>query len=89
MTEDQVIELFTDALGLAFMLAAPALVASLAVGLVIAILQAATQINEQTLSFAPKVAAVGLVLLALSPWMINNTTDFLNKIFEMMAVNTL
>ncbi|MDR1754153.1 MAG: flagellar biosynthesis protein FliQ [Eubacterium sp.] len=89
MTDTIVMELFNNAVYLSFKLAAPALVASLAVGLVIAILQAATQVHEQTLTFAPKVIIVGLVLLALGPWMINSCIDYINDIFELMATTTL
>ncbi len=89
MTDTMVMELFNDAVYLSFKLAAPALVASLAVGLIIAILQAATQVHEQTLTFAPKVIIVGLVLLALGPWMINSCIDYINGIFELMSTTAL
>lgn len=61
---------------LALKLVGPVLIAGLVVGVVIGILQAATQIQEQTLAFVPKLAVMILVLLALGPWMITILTDF-------------
>ena len=85
MTQDLVREIFTEAVWLAFRMGAPLLLVGMLVGLVIAILQAATQVHEQTLTFAPKVIIVALTLLALGPWMLNALMDFVNKIFELMA----
>ena len=78
-------EIFREAIMLAFKLALPVLLVAMIVGLVIAILQAATQIHEQTISFAPKAIAVGLMLFFLAPWMTNECIDFVNFIFEKMA----
>lgn len=89
MTMDSVMGLFNQAVYLAFQLAAPALVASLVIGLIISILQAATQIHEQTLTFAPKVIVVALVLLATGPWMMNNCIDFMHYVFDMAATTGL
>ena len=85
MTQDLVMEIFREAIMLAFKLALPVLLVAMIVGLVIAILQAATQIHEQTISFAPKAIAVGLILFFLAPWMTNECIDFVNFIFEKMA----
>ncbi len=85
MTEDLVLEIFREAVMLAFKLALPVLLVAMIVGLVIAILQAATQIHEQTISFAPKAVAVGLTLFFLAPWMTAECIDFINFIFEKMA----
>ena len=85
MTQDLVMGIFTEAVWLAFKLGVPLLIVGMAVGLIIAILQAATQVHEQTLTFAPKVIIVALTLLALGPWMINSLIDFTNNIFELMA----
>jgi len=76
---------FVEAIGLAFKLAAPMLLTAMLVGLIIAILQAATQVQEQTITFVPKAVAVSLALLALGPWMINEIIDFLNSIFILMS----
>lgn len=78
-------EIFREAIMLAFKLALPVLLVAMIVGLVIAILQAATQIHEQTISFAPKAVAVGLMLFFLAPWMTNECIDFVNFVFEKMA----
>ena len=78
-------EIFTEAVWLAFKMGVPLLVVGMLVGLIIAILQAATQVHEQTLTFAPKVIVVALTLLALGPWMLNSLIDFANEIFELMA----
>lgn len=85
MTQDIVLEIMTDAIFLAFKLSAPMLIAAMVIGLVIAILQAATQVQEQTISFAPKAIAIVLALLALGPWMISQTIDFLHTIFERIS----
>lgn len=78
-------EIFREAIMLTFKLALPILLVAMIVGLVIAILQAATQIHEQTISFAPKAIAVGLTLFFMAPWMTNEILDFVNFIFEKMA----
>ena len=85
MTQDTVMEIFREAIMLAFKLALPVLLVAMIVGLVIAILQAATQIHEQTISFAPKAVAVGLTLFFLGPWMTNEIIDFFNFIFDKLA----
>ncbi|MBQ9947011.1 MAG: flagellar biosynthesis protein FliQ [Oscillospiraceae bacterium] len=85
MTQDLVMEIFREAVMLAFKLALPVLLVAMIVGLVIAILQAATQIHEQTISFAPKAVAVGLTLFFMAPWMTSECIDFVNFIFEKMA----
>lgn len=89
MTQDLALEIFTAALSLAFKLSIPMLIIAMLVGLIIAILQAATQVHEQTLTFAPKLIAIALSLLALGPWMINETIDFMNYIFELMATTQI
>jgi flagellar biosynthetic protein FliQ len=78
-------ELMADAFMTALTMAGPLLLISVLVGLVIAILQAATQVHEQTLTFVPKLIAIGLVLLLLGPWMIAQITDFTQRLFEFIA----
>ncbi|MBR5089258.1 MAG: flagellar biosynthesis protein FliQ [Ruminiclostridium sp.] len=89
MTQDVVLEIFTEAIMLAFKLAAPTLLIAMLVGLVIAILQAATQVHEQTLTFAPKAIIVALALLAMGPWMCSSIIDFFNYIVDLMNTVTL
>ena len=64
------------------LLAAPILLISLAVGLLIAMFQAATQINEMTLSFVPKLMAVAGVLMAAGPWLLRQIVGFTQKLIE-------
>lgn len=78
-------EVFTAALVLALKLGLPVLIAAVVIGLIIAILQAATQVHEQTLSFAPKAIVVAIVLLLFGPWMMNSCIEFFKYIFELMA----
>ncbi len=76
------ITLVQQALFTAVMLSAPMLLTSLAVGLVVSILQAATQINELTLSFIPKLLAMIATLVVAGPWMITYYVDFLRRLYE-------
>ena len=89
MTQDLVLEIFTQAIILAFKLAVPTLLIAMLVGLIIAILQAATQVHEQTLTFAPKAIIVALALLAMGPWMCASIIDFFNYIVDLMKTVTL
>lgn len=64
---------------------APILLISMAVGLVIAVLQAATQVHEQTVVFVPKLVAIALVLVILGSWMLENMKEFTLYIFEQIV----
>lgn len=66
-------------------LAGPLLVISMLVGVLIAILQAATQIHEQTLTFVPKIIVIVVMLLGLGSWMIAQLRDFIDSLFVMIA----
>lgn len=68
------------------LVAAPVLLASLAVGLVVGIIQAATSVNEQTLTFVPKLAVIALVLVLLGGAMMGLIGDFMKEIFAQIAV---
>ncbi|MCL1831784.1 MAG: flagellar biosynthesis protein FliQ [Oscillospiraceae bacterium] len=85
MTQEIILGIFTDGLWLAFRLVAPMLLAAMGIGLIIAILQAATQVQEQTLSFAPKLIGIALALLIFGPWMMSQTADFVREIFAKMS----
>lgn len=76
MTPEQVMTLGRQALELTLLLSAPMLLAALAVGLLIGVFQAATQINEMTLSFIPKLLALALVIAVTGPWMLRTLVDF-------------
>lgn len=81
MQSEAVMTLAYRSMLLAFTLAAPILLTTLVVGLIISIFQAATQINEMTLSFIPKLLAVGIMLVLLGPWLISEIVDFIRTIF--------
>lgn len=70
MTEELVLTIGAEAIKTTMMLAAPLLLSAMAIGLLVSIFQAITQINEATLTFIPKMLAVVLVLVVLAPWMI-------------------
>ena len=89
MSGDLVLEIFTQAILLAFKLSVPTLLIAMLVGLIIAILQAATQVHEQTLTFAPKAIIVALALLALGPWMGSSLIDFFTYIVDLMKNTTI
>lgn len=84
MTDQMVIDIAWKTLWLALKIAAPALLAAMVVGLIVSIFQAATQVNEQTLTFIPKVLAMTIAIMIAGPWMINLmvnfTTDLMNSI---------
>ncbi len=76
MTTGDVVELLRQSLTLTFMVSAPLLMMALAVGLLIGLFQAATQVNEMTLSFIPKLIAIGAVLVLTGNWMLNQMVEF-------------
>jgi flagellar biosynthetic protein FliQ len=71
-----------QAMEVTMLLAAPILLASLAVGLIVAMFQAATQINEMTLSFVPKLMIIAVVMITAGPWMIRQITGFTTRLIE-------
>jgi flagellar biosynthetic protein FliQ len=82
MTPDVVIDVGKQALEVVTLLAAPILLSALAVGLLIAMFQAATQINEMTLSFVPKLLIVVVVLMITGPWMLRLITGYTERLIE-------
>ncbi|MEE9336966.1 MAG: flagellar biosynthesis protein FliQ [Methylococcaceae bacterium] len=80
MTPDVISSIAEDTVLVAIKLIAPILLSSLAVGLLVAMFQAATQINEQTLSFIPKLAMVILVLTLAGPWMLQAIIDYFQNL---------
>jgi flagellar biosynthetic protein FliQ len=81
MTDDQTIELVRQTLIVALKIAAPILVAGVVVGLVISIVQAVTSIQEQTLTFVPKIAAMLAVAILLIPWIVVRLVEFTVEMF--------
>jgi flagellar biosynthetic protein FliQ len=82
MNPQSVITLGQQALYVMLMIASPMLVAALVVGLIVSILQAATQINEMTLSFIPKLVAILAALVIAGPWIITYYVDYVRRLFE-------
>lgn len=86
MTVDGVLQIFKDAIMLVFKLAGPMLLISMVVGLVIAVIQAATQVHEQTLTFVPKALTIVLFLFIMASFFISSTNDFMEEIFAMIDI---
>ncbi|CAG4882189.1 flagellar biosynthesis protein [Georgfuchsia toluolica] len=82
MTPESVQTLIQNGLEMTMLLAAPLLLAALVTGLLVSIFQAATQINETTLSFIPKLLVMAVVLVAAGPWMINLIVDYTRRLFQ-------
>ncbi|MCL2344706.1 MAG: flagellar biosynthesis protein FliQ [Desulfobulbus sp.] len=82
MTPETVMEIGRQAIQTLLVIAAPILLTALAVGLVISVFQAATQINESTLQFVPKLISMFVVLLLLGPWMLQYLVDFIQRLFN-------
>ena len=82
MTPESVMMMGTEAMKVALALAAPLLLVALVTGLIISILQAATQINEMTLSFIPKIIAVFIAIIIAGPWMLNLLLDYVRTLSE-------
>ncbi|RUM47739.1 MAG: flagellar biosynthetic protein FliQ [Desulfocapsa sp.] len=85
MSDEFVIDICRKAVQVALMVSGPMLLAGMIVGLIVSIFQATTQINEQTLTFIPKIVAVFVTLLIMTPWMIHTVTTFAGGIFSSIA----
>lgn len=81
MTPESVITIGQQALEVTILVSAPLLMAALAVGLLVSVFQAATQINEMTLSFIPKLLVMFVVLIVAGPWMLNLLMDYTRRLF--------
>jgi len=81
MTQNQILYLAKEAIGIAIIVGGPVLIISLVVGLIVSIFQAMTQIQEQTLSFIPKLLAIALILIFLGPWMLNIMMTYTTNLF--------
>lgn len=82
MTPETAMTIGQQALELTMMVSAPPLLAALIIGLVVSIFQAATQINEMTLSFIPKLIGMFIVLIISGPWMIGMMVDYVQRLFS-------
>ncbi|MBS1141002.1 MAG: Flagellar biosynthesis protein FliQ [Proteobacteria bacterium] len=74
-------EIGRQAIEVTLLISAPMLITALVVGLIISIFQAATQLNESTLQFVPKLVAMFVVLLLMGPWMIQYLVDYIQRLF--------
>lgn len=86
MSPETVMSLSHHAMLVALMLAAPLLLAALAVGLLVSLFQAATQINEMTLSFIPKILGVCIVIIVAGPWMLSVIVHFTTELFHSLPM---
>jgi flagellar biosynthetic protein FliQ len=82
MGPDTVMTIAKEALTTTVLLAAPLLLSALAVGLVVGVFQAATQINEQTLSFVPKLLVLAMALVIAGPWLLSLLLNFTRRLFS-------
>ncbi len=82
--EEKLIALGVETFKTALILALPALLTGMFLGLAVSIFQATTQINEMTLSFIPKILGVVIVIIVTMPWMLNSMIDFATNVFNMM-----
>ncbi|MBS1169197.1 MAG: fliQ [Burkholderiaceae bacterium] len=82
MTPESVMSIGRHAIEITLMISAPMLLMALAIGLVVSIFQAATQINEMTLSFIPKLVGVCIALLIAGPWMLTIMLDYMRHVFS-------
>ncbi len=82
MSVDMAVDVVRESLTLMLVLSAPILGAALVIGLAVSILQAVTQINEQTLSFVPKIIGMGLVAIMVTPWITRMILEFSTRMFS-------
>lgn len=81
MNEDTIIDLSQQALYIVVMLAAPMLISALVIGLIVGMFQAATSINEQTLSFIPKLFILVVALMVAGPWMLEMLINYTQRLY--------
>ena len=82
MTPTTVINIGREALEIMLLVSAPLFIAALVTGLLVSVFQAATQINEATLSFVPKLLVIFVTLVVAGPWMLTLITDYMRRLFE-------
>lgn len=85
MTQEGIIAVGQQAIVMMLLMAGPLLLASLVVGLLVSIFQAVTQVNELTLTFVPKIAAMVVVLIVLGPWMLQVFGGYTASVFTSIA----
>lgn len=85
MSENMLMGVIKDAISTGLMVAAPILIVSIVVGLIISIFQATTQIQEQTLTFVPKLIAVAVIGIVTGSWMLHTIVNFTARIFDLIT----
>jgi flagellar biosynthesis protein FliQ len=85
MTPEMAIDIFKNVITFALYISAPFLGVLLVVGLVTSLLQSVTSIQEQTLTFAPKLVALAVLCIALGPWVIRSMSDFATRVISQMG----
>lgn len=85
MSQGEILNVFNEGLWLIVMIAGPILLASVVIGLIVAIFQAATQIHEQTLTFVPKLIVIALIFLVSGSWMMRLMIEFMENLFKTIA----
>lgn len=85
MGSGDIMMVFQEGMMVLLKIAGPILLASIVVGLMVAIFQAATQIHEQTLTFVPKLAIIGIILLLSGGWMMRMMVEYVQMLFNMIA----
>ena len=86
MTEGQVLDLIRDSIYTLLMVSLPLLLVSLIIGLAISIFQTVTSIQEQTLTFIPKIVGVFTALMIFGPWMLSVLTDYINNLWANFSI---
>ena len=86
ITAEQVMDLTRESIYLIIICGAPCLLVSLVVGLVVSIFQTVTSIQEQTLTFIPKIVGVFAALIIVGPWMLSVLTEYINKLWANFSV---
>lgn len=86
ITQGQVMDIARDAIYTIILTSAPLLLVSLIVGLIVSIFQTVTSIQEQTLTFIPKILAVFLLMMLLGSWMLNNMSDFMTRLWSDFSI---
>lgn len=82
MTPEKVMDIGRQAVEMTLILCGPPLITALVIGLIVSMFMAATQINEQTLSFIPKLVGTLVVLVLAGPWMLQMMVDFIRRLYE-------
>jgi flagellar biosynthetic protein FliQ len=81
VSQDEVINIAMQAMAVAFKIAIPLLLVGLVIGLIVSVFQAVTQIQEQTLTFIPKILAMGVVLVVAGPWMLSEVVTYTQELY--------